>query len=228
LKKRVLIAQADPVAAAQFRQSIEHSDDLALVAIVPTALQALAEIRRGGLDYCVIDLNLQDGSALDVVQYAAGLLPTLPVLICTRLDDEQSVIAAIDAGACGYVLKSTSDLDIAQHLRVMIEGGASLSPPVARLLLTLWRASETETTAPENTRTSSPSSARSIPPLSTREREVLVLVSQGASYAEVAKSLSISIETVSVHLRRTYRKLSVHSRSQAVYRAAQLGIIKVH
>jgi DNA-binding NarL/FixJ family response regulator len=133
----------------------------------------------------------------------------------TVFGDETHVLAAIEAGASGYILKDALTLSVASEIETLLQGGSPLSPVVAKMLLARFR-SPAPAVVPnaEHVR------------LSTREAEVLNLIARGCTYQEVSTALNIGSETVATHLRNTYTKLSVHSRSEAVYEASRLGLIK--
>jgi DNA-binding NarL/FixJ family response regulator len=132
--------------------------------------------------------------------------------VITVFGDEEHVVAAIRAGALGYLLKSDSQAEIANALREIARGGSPISPSIARYLLGAVRGVP---------RTPTPDT----PPLSERELEVLRAIVKGFTYDEIAGLLEISSATVATHVRRIYRKLSVHSRGEAAYEALQQGIV---
>lgn len=119
----------------------------------------------------------------------------------------------------GYLLKDQVGADVGQAILDMLAGGSPISPVIARYLLRTMRPSEDETHRAEV-------EACTVPELSAREQEVLRHVVKGFTYAEIADLLGISTHTVSTHIRKIYRKLSVNSRGEAVYEAIQLGIVR--
>jgi DNA-binding NarL/FixJ family response regulator len=138
-------------------------------------------------------------------------------MVVTVFGDETHVVAALEAGALGYLLKDGSADYIANSILEMLGGGSPISPPIARYLLRRFRGLE-EAQLPDGSEA---------PRLSEREREVLTMIVKGFSYAETAKLLGVSAHTVTTHVRSIYRKLEVHSRGEAVYEALQLGIVKL-
>jgi DNA-binding NarL/FixJ family response regulator len=159
------------------------------------------------------DLGLPDGSGIELIRAAAdaGVLP----LVITVFGDEEHVVAAIRAGALGYLLKSESQAEIATALREIAGGGSPISPAIARYLLGAVRG------VPR-----APAANADTPALSERELEVLRAIVKGFTYDEIARLLEISSATVATHVRRIYRKLSVHSRGEAAYEALQQGIVR--
>jgi len=168
--------------------------------------EALAWLRSGQrTDLVLTDLGLPDGSGLDVIREACKI-PGREVLVLSIFGDEQNVLAAIDAGAGGYVLKDGSLNTIGEHLHCLRSGGSPLSPKIARTLIRRTRAA-----TPQNPNASEPSV------LSERELDVLTGIGKGFSYAEVAEMLKISTNTIRTHVRKIYEKLSVNSRTEALY-----------
>jgi DNA-binding NarL/FixJ family response regulator len=216
--KSVLVVEDDVGTARSFAYSISGVPSLSLVAMVHTVAEAKAFLAANPVDVCLVDLGLPDGSGLEVIQFAAGLPSPVHILVCTVFGDEKNVIASIEAGATGYILKDALTSNVASDIETLLAGGSALSPVVAKMLLMRLRAPNTQ--------------LRGLPTseqvhLSPREHEVLSLIARGCTYAEVAHALGISDETVSVHLRNTYKKLSVHSRTEAIYEAGRLGILRV-
>jgi DNA-binding NarL/FixJ family response regulator len=173
-----------------------------------TVIEALDWLRSGRpADIVLTDLGLPDGSGLDVIREAVRQ-PGREVLVLSIFGDEANVLAAIDAGAGGYLLKDGSLDSIRDHLQCLRSGGSPLSPRIARTLIRRTR------TDPEP----GPTPVASGPELlSEREREVLTGIGKGFSYAEVADAIKITTNTVRIHVRRIYEKLSVNSRVEALY-----------
>ena len=229
--KSVLVVEDDVSMARNFAYSISGVSSLSLVAMVNTVAEAKAFLAARPVDVLLVDLGLPDGSGLEVIRFASSLPGEIHILVCTVFGDEKNVIASIEAGASGYVLKDALTSNVAGDIETLLSGGSALSPGVAKMLLTRLRAPVANTAAP----TAAPASAgmQELPAseqvrLSARESEVLSLIARGCTYAEVASALGIADETVSAHLRNTYKKLSVHSRTEAVYEAGRLGILKVN
>jgi DNA-binding NarL/FixJ family response regulator len=177
-----------------------------------TVAEALAWLQAGHrVDIVLTDLGLPDGSGLQVIR-AASQRTNCDVLVLSIFGDEGNVLAAIDAGASGYLLKDGSLDSIRQHLDCLKSGGSPLSPRIARTLIRRTRAQEAARAAhqarPDGT---------AEPLLSEREREVLTGIGKGFSYAEVAEALQITTNTVRTHVRHLYEKLAVNSRTEALY-----------
>ena len=165
------------------------------------------------VDVLLTDLGLPDGSGIELIEQAAKHGEILS-LVVTVFGDEEHVVEAIEAGAMGYLLKDQAPDDVGKAILDMAGGGSPMSPAIARYLLRRMQPEKGE------------GEESDIPALSQREREVLGYIVKGFTYAEIADLTDISQHTVSTHIRKIYRKLSVHSRGEAVYEALQLGIVK--
>lgn len=174
---------------------------------------ATRRIDTCAVDLWLIDLQLPDGNGADLVRRlkAGG---DVKCLILTVLGDRTSVIAALDSGADGYLLKDTDPAALVGSILSALDGYAPISPQAAHFLLDLYQ---------QDARKARPAPGDAA--LSAREQEVLRLFSRGLSYREAAGILDLSTHTVRDHVKAIYRKLSVHSRAEAVFEARQLGII---
>lgn len=179
-----------------------------------TVREGLAWLRSGQLtDIVLTDLGLPDGSGLDIIREASRTT-VREVLVLSIFGDEKNVLAAIDAGAGGYLLKDGSLDSIHEHLLCLRSGGSPLSPRIAR---TLIRRSQQAAGIPGPTDLSSSAPDTLSPILTDRERDVLTGIGKGFSYAEVAGALQITTNTVRTHVRKIYEKLAVNSRVEALY-----------
>lgn len=206
---QVLLVEDDVPTREWLAEVLSAAGEPRLAHACGTVQDALDWMRSGKpADIVLTDLGLPDGSGLEVIREACRT-PGREVLVLSIFGDEANVLAAIDAGAGGYLLKDGSMDSICDHLRSLRAGGSPLSPRIARTLIR---------------RTRSPSVAaigNILPPgpelLSERELEVLTGIGKGFSYAEVADTLKITTNTVRTHIRRIYEKLSVNSRTEALY-----------
>ena len=156
---------------------------------------------------------------IDVIRRCTQLQPACEVMVITMFGDESHMLKAFAAGARGYLLKDGTEQDLAAHILNLRNGGSPMSPIIARQVLAQLGSTTAPTapTAPRDTATGQP--------LSPKETEVLTLVARGFSYAETAGLLNISVHTVHSHVRNIYGKLSVNSKTEAVYEARQLGLL---
>ncbi|HZM33986.1 MAG TPA: response regulator transcription factor [Burkholderiales bacterium] len=210
----VLVVEDEPEFLRAYCEAITREPDLRMVGAVSTLAAALAVVSQSVPDVLVVDLGLPDGNGTDLIRHAVGLRADCDCLVVTVFGDDQHVIDAIAAGATGYILKDSPVGELAQCIRQMRAGGAPISPSIARRLLARMRSPADKASSPEHS------------PLSEREAEILKLIAKGLSFAEVGAALGISAHTVVAHVKKIYRKLSVHSRGEAVFEAAQLGLLK--
>jgi DNA-binding NarL/FixJ family response regulator len=220
MQKNVLVVEDDVLTARGFAYSLGAVPTLSLVAVVHTAGEAIRFLENNTVDVCLVDLGLPDASGLTVVRFAAGLPKPVHTLVVTVFGDETNVLAAIGAGASGYLLKDALTVSVAHEVESLLQGGSPLSPSVARLLLERLRVPLPVTAA-------LPTSVMEKVVLSARETEVLSLIARGCTYKEVSSALAISNVTVASHLKNTYQKLAVHSKNEAVYEASKMGLIQM-
>lgn len=163
------------------------------------------------------DLQLPDGSGLDLIRRARQHSETIEIMVISILGDESSVMSAIVLGANGYLLKDAFPADIAQTVRELRLGHSPISPSIARFIV-------------RRTQSAGGSSVRSdlnTAALTAREVDVLWGIAKGLSYADIATHLGISRQTVPGYIKSVYRKLDVNTRGEAVYEALQQGLIQL-
>ena len=205
---------------ARLARVLSECPEVALVGEAGTVHEARELLERERPQVLITDLGLPDGNGRELLAWAREHLPEALCLVITVFGDERSVVSAIRAGASGYLLKDGTPRQIGDAVRELLSGGSPISPPIARYLLDRVRQGET---ASEELET--PSGV--VPALTGRELEILRLVARGFSHPEIAELLSISPNTVGTHVRHVYRKLEVQSRSEAVYEAVNLGLIRL-
>lgn len=201
----VALVEDDEEARKRLVASIRADPDLRLVGEFRTGAEALAGATSLRPEVFLVDLGLPDMSGLDVVRAVAARQPQCEILVVTIFGDERTVIEALEAGAHGYLLKGALEHDIAEDIRHLKNGGSPLSPVIARQVLKRFR--------PE------PVAGNANSALTPRETGILNAIARGFSYAEVGGLLGISVETVHTHLKKIYRKLAVHSKTEAVFEA---------
>ena len=169
-------------------------------------------------DVMIVDLNLGDGSGFDLIEHMKQVRPQAEAIVVSIMDDEVRAMRAFELGATGYLVKNSWFGSFTQAVLQVFNGGASITPSLARRLL--QKLEQPMSHLPTSERDGSVRQA-----LSEREREVLRLVSVGHTSAEIATKLSLSVQTVNTHIRNIYRKLHVKSRAQAVNLAAHQRLI---
>jgi DNA-binding NarL/FixJ family response regulator len=173
--------------------------------------EALSLLSRDRPQVLLLDIQLPGMSGIDGIRMARELLPDLQVLMLTVYADNERIFEAICGGACGYLLKDTPPVRLLESIREAKEGGAPMSPEVARKVVTMFQKA-----APPS---------RQEHQLSSRELEVLKLLADGHSYKTAGVAISLSEDTIRFHIRGIYRKLHVHSKSEAVLKAFRTGIL---
>jgi DNA-binding NarL/FixJ family response regulator len=213
----VLIVEDEPEFLQRFTEAVLADPELNLVAGVTTGRAGLAMLAAQPPDVMLIDLGLPDMSGVELIRHAAKHLPNCDVLVVTMFADDVHVLGSIEAGATGYLLKDAQASRIAAAIHEVRAGGSPISPSIARKVLAAFRV------APQAAAVASAPTEPS--PLSERETEILRLVAKGFSFDAVGELLAISPHTVVTHVKKIYRKLSVHSRGEAVYEASQMGLL---
>jgi DNA-binding NarL/FixJ family response regulator len=201
----VALVEDDDEARRRIVASIQSDPTLRLAGEYRNGAEALAGLAKAAPDVFLIDLGLPDIPGLEVVKRIAAVHPFCDVLVVTIFGDEESIIGALEAGARGYLLKGALEHDIAEDIRHLRSGGSPLSPVIARQVLK--RLVPAKPAAPAETL------------LTPRETEILNAIARGFSYAETASLLHLSVQTVHTHLKNIYRKLAVHSKTEAVFEA---------
>lgn len=219
----VVIVEDDPNTRAQLADKLETLAQFKVLAACGSVAEAQKALAAEAPDLLLVDLGLPDGTGLDIITAQSERRPDLPILVISVFGDERSVIRAIEAGAQGYLLKSDTSLQIEACLQQLLAGGAPISAPIARYLIKRLRPA-----APGKEKEggdSAPARPPEVTLLSERELEVLQLAAKGYSYQDIAELLEVKVSTVSSYTRRLYQKLSVHSRSEAVFEAMRLGLV---
>lgn len=216
----VLVVEDDPLTRDAICAGIAAQTGMAIAASFGLIKPAIAWLKQQAVDVLLVDLGLPDGSGIDVIEMCTRLYPQCDVMVITMFGDDKNVLAAVDAGALGYILKDTDELDVAQFVLDLRQGGSPMSPLVARKLLS--RAQRRHPSAADPTA----AVAQNTVGLTGTEAKTLDLIARGYSYSEIAALLSVSINTVQTHAKRMFSKLSVHSRGEAVFEAHKLGLLQ--
>lgn len=202
---RIVVVDDHPVVRAGLRALLEMEDDLTVVGEAGSEDGAVAEVKRERPDLVLMDLRLDhDGSDAVAIQRLRSAGLTMPVLVLTNHDTDADILAAVEAGASGYLLKDAPPEELLPAVRAAAAGQSALAPAIASRLME---------------RLVSP-----LPSLTLRELEVLRCVSDGLTNAEIAQKLFVSQATVKTHLVHVFEKLGVTSRTQAVAEARDRGL----
>jgi len=206
---RVVVVDDHPVFRDGLAALVASLPDMEVVATASDGPQAIEAARDNAADVVLMDLNLPTMSGVEATAAITARAGAPAVLVITMVDDDDAVVAALKAGARGYVLKGAPGEEIAAAVRTVAAGGAVFGAGVAGQVLGL-------TTTPAGVATQ-----RANPGLTERERAVLTLISQGASNPQIARTLGLSLKTVQNYVSRILDKLQLADRTQAALYAAR-------
>jgi DNA-binding NarL/FixJ family response regulator len=208
----VLIVEDDERFRAAFAGMVGDAPDMRLVGVAGDVAPGLSLLRELRPDVLLVDLGLPSGSGVELIRHANEHLPDTDVMVVTVFGDEPHVMASLEAGATGYLLKDTPADDLTEQIRSLHGGGSPISQVIARKLLLRL------------TPQAGPVADAAL--LSPQERQVLTLSAKGFSFEEIARMLNVSRHTVMTYVKRSYRKLQVHSKTEAIYEARKLGLVR--
>ena len=211
---RVLIVDDHPLFRSELRAQLEASG-LDVVGEAEGADRAVALSVETKPEVVLMDISLAGGSGIDVTRRLRSKVPGARVLILTVSIDEEVVVEAITAGACGYLLKDSESDQILAAIAATATGESPLSPRIASALIERLRDRESPAASNNGDR----------PTLTRREREVLGLMVEGRDNKEIAAELVIGLETVKTHVSTILGKLEAHNRVQAAVKAVRAGLV---
>ena len=212
----VMVVEDDPAFLARFCRIISQAQELSLLAAVGDLASARSTLQRMVPDVLLTDLGLPDGSGIDLIRETAARQPQTDIMVVTVFGDEEHVLASIEAGATGYILKDSLPEEFVALIAQLRAGGSPISPVIARQLLHRFKK---DVPAPSQPAVVDDGG------LSEREREVLLFIAKGFTVGEIANMLHLSAHTVATHVKHIYRKLAVHSRTEAVFEAGRMGLL---
>jgi DNA-binding NarL/FixJ family response regulator len=210
---RVMLVDDHDLFRTGLRNLLEEQG-VQIVAEASEGATALSLVRELAPDVVVMDLNMPGMNGIEATREIARLAPLTRVVVLTISDQDEDVIDAIVAGACGYLLKDSSIQDLMQGIRAASIGEALISPHIAAKVLQRVRA--------YGTRVDEPLPG---PELSDRETEVLRLIANGKDNSEIAQELHISPKTVKNHISNILMKLQIENRIQAAVYAVRRGLV---
>jgi DNA-binding NarL/FixJ family response regulator len=209
---RVLVADDHPVVRAGLRALLSAEPGLAVVAEAGSGEETILMARQHRPDVVLMDLRMPGAGGLAAIRQLSADQPGVRVVVLTTYDSDADILPAVEAGAAGYLLKDTPRDTLVGAIFAAARGETVLAPAVAGRLVNRLRAAPPEAPGARET-------------LSARETEVLTLAGRGLTNAQIGRELFVSEATVKTHLLRAYAKLEVSSRTAAVTRAMELGVL---
>lgn len=214
----VLVVEDNKEVRSRICRAVNDDPSLKVFAEAGTLSEARKLLENELPAIVLIDLGLPDGGGESIISWLQKTAPQVETLVLTVFGDEAHVVSAIESGASGYLLKCDAVESICQNIRLVLNGESPISPAVARHILNLSRKEIVETRSEGNA-----DNCHNI--LTPTEIDVLRYIAKGYTAPEIAEKTGKSRNTVPVHIRNIYKKLSVHGRGEAVYQAIKMGII---
>lgn len=209
----ILLVEDDEPIRKRMGKILAAAEPLELVATAATLEEGRQLCRQHAPAVLITDLKLPDGSGLDLIRETRQIHPATEIMVVSALGDERNVLAAVAAGASGYILKDSASVDLVASVLDLVSGCSPISTSIARTIVRRLQ--------------NKPAAAAPPPALTERETDVLWGIAKGLTYNEVSDSLKISRNTVMTHIKNIYRKLEVNSRGEAVFAAINHNIISL-
>ena len=206
---RVLIADDHPIFREGLRFLLDSLGWAEVVGEAETGVQAVEQAAALGPDVVAMDLQLPELNGIEATRRILAANPEARVLVLTMFDDDDSVFAAMRAGALGYLVKGAKPAEVTGAIQAVADGEAIFGPAIARRVIDFFAAG---------------SAPRPLPQLTDREREVLALVARGHTNPAIARQLVLSPKTVKNHVSNIFAKLAVADRAEAIAKARRAGL----
>jgi len=204
-KIKVLVYEDNPDLLFTLSKMIDSYDDFELTGAFPNANNVINDVELRNPDVILMDIDLPGMSGIDALKKIKPAYPDIEIIMLTVFDDNENIFESIQSGASGYLLKSTSSVKIIEAIKDVKEGGAPMTPQVAKKVLQILPRATND--------------AKESIYLTPREVDVLTLLTKGYSYKMIAAGLEISIDTVRHFIKVIYKKLHVNSMTEAVSKA---------
>jgi NarL family two-component system response regulator LiaR len=209
---RIVIADDHAVVREGTRTLLEREEDMEVVGEAGDGEEAIKVIEKNKPDVAILDISMPKLSGIEVTKQVKSRLPSTAILILTAYENDEYVFALLEAGAAGYLLKDVPGAEIVEAVRSVYSGESVLHPSIARKVI--QRAIVSSAKSHEDSTEIE---------LSEREIEVLKLAAKGLRNKDIADNLCISIRTVQGHINSIFRKLSVGSRTEAIFQSVKRG-----
>jgi DNA-binding NarL/FixJ family response regulator len=215
---RILLADDHAIVRESMRDILNLQPDMTVVGEASTGLDAVRLAPQVRADVILMDIEMPQMNGLEATVNILDQCPEAAILVLTAYDDEAHIMGLLEAGAQGYILKSSRLEQLLKAIRAVARGEPALDPGVMRKMMHRLAEKDKKAALP---------TVHLVEALTDREMEVLRLVAMGASNKDVARALSISVRTVQVHLTNIYGKLDVRSRTEAALYAIRQGWVSV-
>lgn len=210
---RVLVVDDHPLFREGLIALLEDDTDTEVVGRASTGAEAVEQAHASTPDVILMDIMMPDTNGIEATRRIRADLPETRVVILTMLEDDDSLFAAMCAGASGYILKGADKADVLRTVKAVADGEAVFGPAMAQRLSAFFQHADRQGL-----------SVTPFPELTDREREVLDRVAAGHDNARIANDLFISVKTVSNHISNIFMKLEVNDRAQAIVTAREVGL----
>lgn len=204
----LVIVEDNRLILENLRLLLNGETGIAVVGAFPCAEEALENLPTLAPEIMLVDLDLPGISGIELIRCVKARTPEVEMMAYTIFEDLETVFSAIKAGACGYILKGSSPRELVESLNNLYQGGAPMSPRIARKLIKDFHEEETRKDL-----------------LSQRERKIVQCIDRGLTYKEIADQLCISPHTVHTHIKNIYEKLQAKDRPEALSKARKQGLI---
>ncbi len=217
MKIKVAIAEDNKMLAASIEEKLRlFGDEIEFVFAAGNGKELIDKLESGGgVDIILMDIEMPECDGIEATALVREKFPNIKVIMLTVFDDDDKIFRSIQAGAMGYLLKDESPDKIYESIKMILNGGAPMSPSIAAKSLNLLRSADLVKLSKGETDFA----------LSEREVEVLERLKNGENYNQIAEKLFISPSTVRKHIENIYKKLQVHNKIQAVQKAIKHNII---
>jgi DNA-binding NarL/FixJ family response regulator len=211
LKIKVIIVEDEPILLEEFKNIIQNDPNFSVIGTASSLRAGCELVRKNDYDVLLCDLGLPDGSGIEIIKLSSALRPSADSMVISLFGDEERVINSMEAGAKGYILKDDRPDDFIKAIIDLRKGYSPLSPKIARVLLRRFQLINP--------------AVKTKSPLTLQESRTLSLIAEGKSTKAVAKDIGISEFTVADHCKNIYKKLGVHTRTEAAMKGKEQGWI---
>lgn len=206
---RVALVEDDSLLRGSVSVLLGGERGFEVVGAFGSAEEALAGLAQGNPEVMLVDIDLPGMNGIELIREVKRHHPEVELMAFTILEDRDTVFAAIKAGASGYLLKGSPPREVVESLHTLYQGGAPMTPRIAKKVLLEMRGEGSDETEG----------------LSVRERDILAQIQKGMSYREIGEQFYISPHTVHSHIKRIYEKLQARGRKEALLKARRQGIL---